>query len=315
MDSTIDSCPWIHVLLRGEQKLACDSGPNKTIAEDEYVQTFAEQSLVAITVCPLRFEFSNIDKLKGMLVASLNDDETELGIVLTSPRVVEAVSRALSELDLESRKLVKLKLESANMIFAVGNKTAIDWEQRTGLLVDKDASQSGDGARLAQYILNARCANLIKPLRLIYPRGSLASQTIVDTLTGARPKLAIDALLVYETIVIENVGDFIVEKLEETFPLLAGGEKLARLCLNLIFFSPSGVKAFKSDLARFKTMLATRRRRCDDWPAISFAHSSIGRTTERALEAHGLEVFCVAEEPNARSLCHCIVEKLSKINR
>lgn len=285
---------WIHVLLKGE-KSADDEVSN---AHDDYLEEFARRSLIAILIPPLQFRYKNLEKLKTTLIRSTIENN-QLGLIITSPRVVEAISRAFSCMNNLERTQLAQKL-NPSLIFPIARKTAIELKKKTSLDYNCCATESGDSAKLAEYV-EKHANSTFKATKLIYPKGSLASSAIEDRLSK-NTNLSIETLIVYETNIVEDIGDTILEKLEG---LVSKGDiKCHQLCINFIFFSPSGVKSFKSNLEKIKTGL--------DKMKCSMVFSSIGQTTENAIKCNGLEVSCVAEQPNARSLVDCVVEACSK---
>lgn len=277
-----------------------------TRENDGYVCEFTSKSLTAVHIPILEFKFKNLERLKDILEESLRtsrEKDEDVGLIVTSPRVVEAISHAVEAVD-HDRILSKLH---PDLIFVVGDRSGLDCGNKLNVKWNTDSASSGNGSKLAAFI-GQFCRNRCKPIRLIYPKSSLADNSIEETLSADK-NVNIDSIIAYETTSLQDIHAPIVERLKRLVLEITDIQNYRVLVLNFIFFSPSGVDGFfKFDLndlitelySEFATNLGIQ---------IETRFSSIGKTTEVALKRHGCDVFCTADKPSAQSLVDNIMAK------
>lgn len=293
---------WIHLLFKGSydtNKFAqqCD------IQRDEYVDEFAKVDQTAITIPILKFQFKNIDQLAN-LIRDLPEDSTN-GLIIVSPRVVEALERSFGLFDEETRFDLCRKFDS-DLIFVVGTKSAEECESRLDLRYNRQSAECGDGADLIKFIKTYLDNNNTKrrPINLIYPRGSKSDNNIEESLANEKD-LIVSSDIFYETTGVDDIYNVMYERLLYTLPSKIISNKIV---INLIFFSPSGVECF--DKLSQPQLVEIFHKIVPDCK-IEFRYSSIGKTTENALVSRGLDVFCVSAKPCAESLIKCCMDLIT----
>lgn len=308
MDPSKKDEDWVHLLFRGGQSSheGCD--------QDDYESEFSKRQLISATVPLLDFRFKNMDKLAELLEDHRDYDSCK-GLIMTSPRVVEAIHEATKLIITRPMTIDGIKDSywwgfKTDLFFALGERTLSAIDKNLNLLCNPEAHKCCNGRSLGKFIrkwLHEEHNNLTEGLprgcyvNLIYPKSSLADDTIEKELANI-PNLELTSIVVYETHVIKEIESKVIERLRET-NILNGTSKLV---INMIYFSPSGVNGFlQLDHDKF------RKRIMELYPnrVVEFKYSSIGRTTEAALEKHGLDVFCVSDEPNPHSLVESIIKK------
>lgn len=282
---------WIHLLLKG----------NRCNAEDEYLCKFTEKGLRSLTIPVLDFEFVSIKELASSIRAVSEELNKDHGIIITSPRVVEALSRALDLLEPTERASC-LKNFNQELIFVVGEKSGKELEKRIAIKYNISSSQTGSGDALCRYI--KECCTLrrgSRPIKLLYPKGSRSDGSTELALLEHESDIEIRTVVVYNTYPVPNLTENILRGLKKfNISDLSTGE----IVINLIFFSPSGVSGFlHCDQQEFSTKLNLLAKDLK----VTQRYSSIGRTTEAALLEADFPVFCVAEKPNPNSLVHAIL--------
>ena len=280
------SYKWIHVLFKGHKG-----------ESDSYEAEFRRNNLTAIVVPILDFDYTNLNQLGCFIAEGLATGHEDSGLILTSPRAVESVRQALDQLNLETRSEFVTRVDG-DLIFVVGQKTAEVCVSKLKINCNQSSMTSGTGDKLAIFIGNhLRCRD--SPVNLIYPKSSLVDNKIEDYLRGEQ-NIRLKSLVTYETRPIDDVDSALVQRLLELDSL----DKSKRCCLNLVFFSPSGLTGFSEPCrARLDQVLADR------FPGVEFEFrfSSIGPSTRRALLRRGHDVYVVADEPNASALCRSIL--------
>lgn len=293
------SSQWVHLLFRGSH----DTNVFATQSDlrDEYVEEFARVGHAAITIPILKFQFKNIDQLAN-LIRDLPDDSAN-GLIIVSPRVVEALERAFGLFDEETKFDLCAKFDS-DLIFVVGPKSAKECESRLDLRYNEQSVECGDGADLIKFIRTYLNNNKRRPINLIYPRGSKSDSNIGESLAEEKD-LTISSEVVYETIGVDNVNNVIYEKLLSSS--LPSEVRSNKLIVNMIFFSPSGVECLdNSNESMLGDMFRKIVPKCD----VQFKYSSIGKTSENALREKKFDVFCVAAKPCPDSLVQSCLNRI-----
>lgn len=232
----------------------------KSVSED-YQNAFANSEFEVSFVEPLQFSYINTDLLNEKLSQSYD------GLILTSPRAIEAVSKCW-----DPSKFVSW---NTKRVYTVGDAS----RQKITLLLGLEAlgATSGNAENLANIISKENT----KGSRFLFPCGNLRSETLPNILQSA--ELTVDAVTVYETAENENLQKELVElndAAEEPY------------CL--VFFSPSGCEYVHRRLKTFSNKLS------------SIPHFAIGNSTAHKIENFGVEIAGVAARPKAESIVEAV---------
>ncbi|XP_013192664.1 uroporphyrinogen-III synthase [Amyelois transitella] len=193
----------------------------KGVSED-YEKVFSDNNYEVVFVEPLQFSFINRDQLREKL-----DDKQYEGLILTSPRAIEAVGRCWDP--------AKYMLWNTKTVYTVGHTSCQKINRLLGL--GASGASSGNAVNLAKLIISENS----KTHKFLFPCGNLRSETLPNTLTAA--ELSIDALTVYETKENENLRRDLME-LNESAPAC------------MVFFSPSGCEYIYRQLQTFNNRLS-----------------------------------------------------------
>jgi len=276
---------WIHILLKGEEKHD----------RDVYVEELERSSLSTIVIPPLEFKYKNIEELNKLFIR-LIDSNKRLGIIITSPRVVEAVARAVSLMNEDLHLKLNYLLDS-DLIFPIGSKTAEEWRKKTSLGCNHNAARTGDGLGLVDFIRGFCDRTLQEETILIYPRGNLANRRIEDELRRVK-NLHVETIEIYETSVRPNLADMVTTELKNV------AKSTPRVMnVNFVCFSPSGVYG----LRRHFDDIIEGCKQSD----MEFFFSSIGATTKVALIESKFRVWSTACKPSPRSLVSSLLGALN----
>lgn len=295
---TVTNTYHIHVLMRGDRSES-DEDPE----DDEYLSEFRNRGLYAVHVPVLDINYMNLDRLADLIERKLASNCSDLGLIITSPRVVTSLVKAVAHHMEDRESLMRLNEES---VFVVGKKTGRICRTKLGIGFNKSSEESGSGADLAEYITRV-FAEKRGPTTLIYPRSSLANDVIEERLKMV-DSLYIESLVVYETKTISDLARSIHSAVENCheFHRDAG----TRFVLNLVMFSPSGVTGLTqvdwTDLKyRLSKTLDLQSER------VEFKYSSIGQTTANSLRQGGFKVLAQANKPEPKSLVDCILAAIN----
>lgn len=236
---------------------------------EDYKKAFLDNNYKTIFVEPLQFEFMNKEELSGKLLCA---DYT--GIILTSPRAIEAVAKCWDP--------TKLVLWSTKRVYTVGNISSDKVKTLLGL--ETLGNSSGNAENLAKIIINENSSNAT----FLFPCGNLRSEMLPNVLKTNG--MTIDALTVYET--KENV------KLKSD--LMELNESQNPCCM--VFFSPSGCEYTYRQLQTFSNNLS-------DLP-----HFAIGNSTAHKIQNLGVEVAGVAAKPQAQSVVLAVQNYFTSVN-
>ncbi|KAL0820028.1 hypothetical protein ABMA28_005987 [Loxostege sticticalis] len=230
-------------------------------ASDDYVKAFTDNNFKVIFVEPLQFKFINTEELNTKLQQKYD------GLILTSPRAIEAVSKCW-----DPSKFVSW---NSRRIYTVGEVS----RQKITLMLGLEAlgSTSGNADNLAKIISEENS----KSSRFLFPCGNLRSEILPSTLESAG--ISVDAVTVYETMENENLQKELIE-LDES--------EEEPYCL--VFFSPSGCEYVHRQLKTFSNKLS------------SIPHFAIGNSTAHKIENFGVDIAGVAERPKADSLVQAV---------
>ncbi|XP_028172724.1 uroporphyrinogen-III synthase-like [Ostrinia furnacalis] len=230
-------------------------------ASDDYVKAFTDCNYEVIFVEPLQFKYINTEELKEKLQQKYD------GLILTSPRAIEAVSKCW-----DPSKFVSW---NARKTYTVGDVS----RQKITLMLGLEAlgATSGNAENLAKIICNENP----KSSKFLFPCGNLRSETLPNTLESA--ELSVDAVVAYETVENENLQQELVELNEsEEEPYC------------LVFFSPSGCEYVHRRLKTFSNKLS------------SIPHFAIGNSTAHKIENFGVDIAGVAARPKPDSVVEAV---------
>ncbi|KAF9422399.1 hypothetical protein HW555_001989 [Spodoptera exigua] len=227
---------------------------------EDYVKAFLECNYRTVFVEPLQFEFTN----KQELTERLLQDYT--GIIFTSPRAIEAVSKCWDP--------TRFVIWNTKKVYTVGDSSC----HKIKLLLGLEASgmSSGNAENLAKQIVQENAASS----RFLFPCGNLRSEVLPTILQLS--SITVDALTVYETTENKNLKADLIELNEADSPCC------------MVFFSPSGCEYIHRQLQTFSNALA------------ELPHFAIGNSTAYKIENLGVEVAGIAAKPRADSVVESI---------
>uniref|UniRef100_A0A6G1SMT1 Uroporphyrinogen-III synthase n=1 Tax=Aceria tosichella TaxID=561515 RepID=A0A6G1SMT1_9ACAR len=310
---------WIHVLLKGERS---KNGDVEESQDSGYLEEFARQSLNALHVPILEFEYKNLDRL---VLSPLAAPPTRIGLILTSPRALQWVRLAL-DYNREScsgtgTRPVDTSFIDSKLVFVVGPKTAAECSAKLQMDCNTNSMESGNSEELTKVIVENCQSRDRDKIKLIYPKSSLAGETVESALASL-PNITLEAFIAYQTTaiadmretIVAKIGDYIMKQSEHKWTGAELGHSASSICenlelvVNLIFFSPSGVNGFCQlvDLDDLTKTLVTKYLKKKP-VELTMRNSCIGKTTELALRQHNLDVYCVSSKPNAQVLVEELV--------
>lgn len=238
--------------------------------EDLYEKTLKSADFSPYSVPVLDFNFINLDKLHSCLLTSSKYS----GIILTSPRAVEACSRALELENNESNETDFLDMTC----YCVGPAT-MKCANQVGF--KSFGHEAGNADKLAEYIIENNTTNNTKPF--LYPCSTLRRDTLSVKLKAGG--FVMEELKVYETVQSKTIDEDL-----KRMTLEHGSPRF------VVYFSPSGVQytadLYKSDILNL-----------DETKIIA-----IGRTTEAALKERGMEVAAVAKTPDHTGVVEALLQ-------
>lgn len=251
------------ILCRGDRQAVAE-------AADDY-----ESALTAIGISDVRhvplleFTFRHEDRL----LEHLNDDEKFEGLILTSPRAAEAVSRVANS---ETRNRWSRKKK----VFTLGPKTAAR-AHADGLTRKLHQEIAGNSRILATSIVKQYEDEDSVKINFLMPCSSIARDELPVILRDHG--FTVTIVHAYDTVARQDAH----EVLEATIKSLKSENVI------IVFFSPSNVDAVVHHLKQTK---------CDK----RLFYASIGSTTTSALESHDMPVTCTSVLPTAASLAQTI---------
>lgn len=233
-----------------------------------YVDMLESNEYTSVFIPVLEFVFTNLD----LLLLKMKDHDRYDGLVITSPRAIDAVKKCLNG---SSDILEHWKKK---LIFVVGEATGRE------LLSDLNLSacdvRPGNANALADYIIQLNQKDTFNKA-LLFPCGNLKSEVLPTRLRAE--KIGLESLDVYTTQMHHGLKDSILNlKLKEGIPS------------NLIFFSPSGV-------GFVVPILKDIGYNFDESKIIAF-----GPSTGKKIIELGLNLFGIAEEPSPSAICDCL---------
>lgn len=232
----------------------------KSVSED-YEEAFRSHNFETIFVEPLQFEFVNLPALRERLQERSFD-----GIVLTSPRAIEALSRCWAP--------STLALWNTKRIYAVGEASA----RKVKLLLGLEARGAAAGS--AENLATLIAGENGEGSKFLFPCGNLRSEVLPNILLSKQ--IIVDAVTVYETKENENLRTNLQELNDTVNPCC------------LVFFSPSGCEYIYRQLQTFNNKLS------------NLPHFAIGNSTAHKIENLGVEIAGVAAKPKAESVIESV---------
>jgi uroporphyrinogen-III synthase len=226
-------------------------------ASEEYEKAFTDKNYEVKFIEPLQFTYINTEKLNENLQQKYD------GLILTSPRAIDAVSKCWDP--------SKFVAWNTRKVYTVGEVSRQKIIQLLGL--EAQGAMSGNAENLAKVIINenSKCS------KFLFPCGNLHSETLPNLLQSA--ELNLEAVTVYETKENENLGKELTDVNEwESEPCC------------VVFFSPSGCEYVYRQLQVLNNKLA------------HIPHFAIGNSTAHKIELFGTDVAGVAAAPKADSV-------------
>lgn len=299
-----DKSKWLHILFRGNR----DDFVELNSPDDDYTREFTSVNHLSLTIPLLEFKYINLLELYQLLAKQISDKSHKYGLILTSPRVVEALNQSLSQfshLGTRERIVDAWKNSAPQYIYSVGEKTSQIAERVLGIKVNYGSSETGRGSELAKFIIKGVSPSEYDNLVLIQPHGDLTDGTLSQSLKSNG--LEINSLVVYNNEPVPEIRNYLKKVLSEyLLSLDTKSTPVAPIGINLIFFSPSGVRALYPHLSFFVGELESFFE-----SDLNILNSCIGPTTQKAMLDTGMKVFCTSSKPNAQTL---IVEILNGIS-
>ncbi|XP_063923075.1 uroporphyrinogen-III synthase-like [Zophobas morio] len=236
-------------------------------AQDKYQDILESNKFEVMVVKTLTFQYKNIEILRDKLT---NPDDF-CGIILSSPRCVNACSQALGKERIH--ELWKLKSN-----FTVGEATYNEALIKIG--IECEGKESGNARNLSQIIVQSK-SSFNKPF--LFPHGNLKTDTL--KLELGRENLSLDEVLVYDTLPNPQIKEDL-EKVTSGFSSIPE---------YLVFFSPSG----------FHSSIHYLRKVPIDLSSLKII--AIGPVTQLAIEENNLKVYAVAKAPTPEEVLKAIL--------
>lgn len=230
-------------------------------ASEDYEKVFTHSPYQSIFIEPLQFVYMNLQQLSEKLQSS-----DYQGLILTSPRAIEAVSRCWTP--------SKFGIWNTKRIYTVGESSGRKVKFLLGLKAL--GTSSGNAENLAKLIIKENS----EPSKFLFPYGNLSSELLPNILESSG--IAVDSLTVYETKENENLRN----------DLIAVNDSEDLLCM--VFFSPSGCEYIHRQLQTFNNKLS------------ALPHFAIGNSTAHKIENLGIEIAGVAAKPKAESVLESV---------
>ncbi|XP_045473579.1 uroporphyrinogen-III synthase-like [Harmonia axyridis] len=238
------------------------------VETDQYKKLLESHGLEVKQVNTLIFKFYNLNELS----AKLKNHDDYSGILLSSPRCVEAVYSSLNEKQLDPSWRTKNN-------YTVGEATHLAALQRLG--IDCRGKESGNAKNLSEIILKE---NLGTAKPFLFPHGNLKTDTLKIEL--GKSNIDIEGVLVYDTLANPNI--------EEDFRIATND--FTEFPEYVVFFSPSGVR---SSIKLFRKVPEIEK-------TIKFI--AIGPVTTAAMIEERIRVTDEAASPNPTEVLNLIIK-------
>lgn len=296
MDTNPQNNVIVHLLLRGDM----------IDQEDKYVEEFGKRNMLALAVPILDFKFINQELLRRRLLALRDHECGSNGLLLTSPRAVDCLESAFDSIDPKDRAKILQGL-NCNLIFVVGQKTGSVLEKRLGLSYNKKSCKAGSFESLSEIVESEHMlykSITTEHINLLYPRSTSGNQAVEEKIAKLK-HINLLSCSAYETNVKDDLYHEILHRLESYRNMVSeeSGDDKPAIIINLVFFSPSGVKGV---LGIPREKLEKGMRDMFSGHRVKIVNSSIGATTEKALLSVGIQPFGVAREPTPTSLAEAL---------
>lgn len=257
------------ILFRGQDPI--DHG------SDQYAIALKAAGVGEVYTIPvLSFEFKNLELLQQQLL-----DITFDGLILTSPRAVEAVQKSFVD---DSQLKNFIDIWKHKHIFCVGPKTAEELNTRLNLQVSLDPESLGDGHKLGAQVVSFLQAKNVK-CKLLLPSSAIGKMYSVEQLRAAGHEVVVS--FVYDTIPIPDACD----------RLMNGVEKSKGSMIILVIFSPSNLNAI---LPQLRSVMKE----------YDLKMIAIGPTTEKAIVEAGIPIWSTCTSPTPEGLIKALRDKL-----
>ncbi|CAK1553143.1 unnamed protein product [Leptosia nina] len=221
-------------------------------SSEDYERVFSDNDYEAVFVEPLQFEFVNLPHLSQELQKGHYQ-----GLVLTSPRAIEAVSECWSP--------SKFISWSSRRVYTVGEVSSRKIKHMLGL--DSLGETTGHADNLAKLMASENPDSS----QFLFPCGNLRSEILPNILH--RAGMTVEALTVYKTKENEHLRQKLMDLNENINPCC------------MVFFSPSGCEYIYRQLQTFSNNLSV------------LPHFAIGNSTAHKIENLGVEIAGVAAKP------------------
>ncbi|XP_050682491.1 uroporphyrinogen-III synthase-like [Leptidea sinapis] len=241
----------------------------KSTSED-YRKVCEDNNYEAIFVEPLEFIFINLQELCEKL--KLADYH---GIILTSPRAVEAISKCWSP--------SKYNIWNSKRIYTVGEASGHKIKLMLGL--ESLGLETGNAENLAKLITSENPV----PSKFLFPCGNLRSEVLPNILK--RSGIEVDPLTVYETKENNSLRENLMDLNNNVNPCC------------MVFFSPSGCEYVYRQLQTFNNKLS------------NLPHFAIGNSTAHKIENLGVEIAGVASRPRADTLIETVRDYFTSLDK
>lgn len=238
---------------------------------DDYDQSFEDSDYEIVYIEPLQFVFVNEDELNQKLSHTEYD-----GLILTSPRAIEAVSRIWNT--------EKTVLWSTKKIYTLGD---VSGQKIKNLLnLQPGGMSAGNAENLANVIKNENTA-----AKFLFPCGNLRSETIITVLENKN--MIVDSVTVYDTQESDRLRVNLIDLCNsDSYPC------------GLVFFSPSGCEYVHRQL---QTIINSKLR--------TLPHFAIGNSTAHKIENLGIEISGVASKPKAENVLETVNKYFLELNK
>lgn len=245
----------------------------------------------------LTFSFSKQAALRDLLS---NQSDRYLGLIFSSPRAVEAVSRLLTDPGGISLQHWQSAL---HFHFAIGHKTSSLVRQQLNLSpLSTDTATSAEAlAHQITAFFSQSSALLVDRRPLLFLCGSHALPILPTFLE--HHGIPLEILQVYDTLNMEENEMSAETQIPWTPELISSNLDIKRAIF--VFFSPSGVKRVAAALQNPNEKIFSSPA---EWQHTTFV--AIGPTTGSALCEFGLPVACISSAPNPTALAECICQLL-----
>ncbi|XP_050445790.1 uroporphyrinogen-III synthase-like isoform X1 [Cataglyphis hispanica] len=252
-------------MLGNNKIVVCKGLSEMSDKQEMYIKTLESAGYTCECLQTLRFEFVNISELRTCLLTA----DKYSGLILTSPRTVEAISLAV-------KGDVNILYDwRQTPVYCIGPATHSLARNQLNLQ-HCIGSESGNSKQLAERITLDVKKNS-KPL--LYPCSEIARETIACILNDSG--ITIQKIVVYRTLASELLEQDLLKILIKSPSIF-------------VFFSPSTVEHITTQLKR------------NSFNVKDIKAVAIGPVTKNALINSGFNVYATAEKPEPEALMRAI---------